>query len=234
MKFKRVLVDCRSHLFAIHKWAELLTLRQRQALARVGLWEVCWIKTFNLDHALIIELCLRYKPETYSISLRSDELAPTLEDVTWILGVWSEGEPFLSSPPGMFTSYASDCKELLGVPFEKIRGRHDSEIYLGQLRWEFTGVPHCAERMIGGRAPHVSVSLGRRPSHREKAPVEENGAGVSELVKGESSHLSTRGAARSSGDAEGVWRDTPNLGDGSTFFDEDTLTPQVLLIDEEW
>ncbi|ERN11859.1 hypothetical protein AMTR_s00020p00125080 [Amborella trichopoda] len=81
----------------------------------------------------------------------------------------------------MSTNYASDCKELLGIPFEKIRGRHDSEIHLGKLRWEFTGVPHCAERMmIGGCAPHVSVSMGRRPSHRGKVPVEEDGA--AELV----------------------------------------------------
>ncbi|ERM98531.1 hypothetical protein AMTR_s00113p00105950 [Amborella trichopoda] len=66
----------------------------------------------------------------------------------------------------MSTSYASDCKELLGISFEKIRGRHDSEIHIKKLRWEFTRVPHRAERMMGGRAPQFSVSVGRRPSHK--------------------------------------------------------------------
>ncbi|ERN08838.1 hypothetical protein AMTR_s00015p00058540 [Amborella trichopoda] len=186
-------VECRSHLFAICKWVELLTPGQRL--------------------------------ETCSIPLRFSKLTPTLEDVTLILGVRSEGEPFLSIPPRMSTSYASDCKELLGIPFEEIRGRHDSKIHLGKLRWEFTGVPHRLERMIGGHAP---VSVGRRPSHREKAPVEEDDA------RGESSHPSTGGAARSSRDAEGVGRDTPYLGDESAFFDEDTVPPLVLLTDEEW
>ncbi|ERN04675.1 hypothetical protein AMTR_s00076p00121100, partial [Amborella trichopoda] len=94
-------------------------------------------------------------PETCSIPLRCGELAPTLEDATQILRVRSEGEPFLSIPPGMSTSYASDCKELLSIPFEKIKGRHDLEMHLGKLRWEFTGVPHSAKRMIGGCAPHI-------------------------------------------------------------------------------
>ncbi|ERM97365.1 hypothetical protein AMTR_s00073p00196130 [Amborella trichopoda] len=151
---------------------------------------------------------------TCSIPLRCGELAPTLEDVTRILGVQSEVEAFLSIPSGMSTSYASDCKELLGIPFEKIRGRHDSEIHLGKLRWEFTRVPHCAKRMIGGRAPRVLVSVGRRPSHRGKASMKEDVAGVR--------------------DAEGVGLDTPDLGDGSAFFDEDTVPPQGLLTDEEW
>ncbi|ERN04615.1 hypothetical protein AMTR_s00075p00173870, partial [Amborella trichopoda] len=123
---------------------------------------------------------------TCSILLRSGELAPTHEDVTQILGVRSEGEPFLSIPLGMSTSHAFDSKELLGIPLEKIRGRHDSEIRLGKLVWEFTGVPHCARRLMGGRAPQVLVSVSRRPSHKGKAPVEEDGAGASELVQEES------------------------------------------------
>ncbi|ERN02528.1 hypothetical protein AMTR_s00083p00122040 [Amborella trichopoda] len=184
-----------SHLFAIHKWAAL-TLEQRQALAQIGLWET----------------------ETYSIPLRCGELASTLEEVIRILGVRSGGEPFLSIPPRMSTSYAYDCKELLGISLEKINRRHDSEIHLGKLRWEFTGVPHRAERMMGGRAPQVSVFVGRRPSHKGKAPVGEDGVGMSESVQGESSHPSSRGA----GDAEGVGRDIPDLGNGSTFFNEDT------------
>ncbi|ERN16613.1 hypothetical protein AMTR_s00051p00034040 [Amborella trichopoda] len=115
---------------------------------------------------------------------------------------------------GISSCYAFDCKELLGIPFEKIKGRHDSEIHLGKLRWEFTRVPHRAERMIGGCAPHVSGYVGRRPSHRGKALVEEDGVGVR--------------------DAEGVGCDTPDLGDGSAFFNEDTVPSQVLLTDEEW
>ncbi|ERN18427.1 hypothetical protein AMTR_s00189p00031800 [Amborella trichopoda] len=70
----------------------------------------------------------------------------------------------------MSTSDASDCKELLGIPFEKIRGRHDSEIHLGKLRG--------------------------------KAPVEEDSARMSESVQDETSHPSTRGDDRSSGDVE--------------------------------
>ncbi|ERN16691.1 hypothetical protein AMTR_s00051p00206000 [Amborella trichopoda] len=112
-------------------------------------------RAFSLDHALITKLCLLYRPKTCSILLRCGDLAPTLEDVTQILRVRSDGEPFLSIPPGMSTSYASKCKKLLGIPFEKVRGRHDSEIHLGEQRWEFTGVPHRAERMMGGRAPQV-------------------------------------------------------------------------------
>ncbi|ERN06754.1 hypothetical protein AMTR_s00005p00110250 [Amborella trichopoda] len=77
------------------------------------------------------------------------------------------------------------------------RGRHDSVISLGKLRFEFTGVPHCAGRVMGGHPPHVSVSVGMRPSRRGKAPMEEDGAGESESVQGESSQPSTRGAARS-------------------------------------
>ncbi|ERM97702.1 hypothetical protein AMTR_s00121p00041020 [Amborella trichopoda] len=38
--------------------------------------------------------------------------------------------------------------------------------------------------MIGGHAPHISVSVGRRPSHGGKAPVEDDSAGVSESVQG--------------------------------------------------
>ncbi|ERN12074.1 hypothetical protein AMTR_s00035p00192740 [Amborella trichopoda] len=105
----------------------------------------------------------------------------------------------------MSTSYVSKYKELLGIPFEKIKGRHDSEIHLGKLRWDFTGVPHLTERMMGGRAP-----------------------------QGESSHPSSRGAARSSGDAEQVERDIPYLCDGSAFFYVDTAPPQALLTDEDW
>ncbi|ERN10451.1 hypothetical protein AMTR_s00026p00231340 [Amborella trichopoda] len=105
----------------------------------------------------------------------------------------------------MSTSYDCGCKELLGIPFDKIRGRHDSEIHLGKLRWEFIGVAHLARRMMGGRAP-----------------------------QGESSYPSSRGVARSSGDEEGVGCDIPNLGDGSTFFDEDAVPPQTSLTDEEW
>ncbi|ERN12240.1 hypothetical protein AMTR_s00034p00218780 [Amborella trichopoda] len=134
----------------------------------------------------------------------------------------------------MSISYASDCKELLGIPFEKIRGRHDSKISLGKIRWEFTGVSHRAERMIGGRASRVSVSVSRRPSHRGKAPMEEDAAEVSESVQGESSHPSTEGAARSSGDAEVAGHDTPDLGYRSALFDEDMVSPQVSLTDEEW
>ncbi|ERN12185.1 hypothetical protein AMTR_s00034p00129610 [Amborella trichopoda] len=160
---------------------------------------------------------VRYRLETCSIPLRCGELAPTLEDVTQILGVWSEGEPLLCIPQGMFTSYGSYCKGILGIPFEKIRGRYDSEIHLGKLRWEFTGVLHYAERMIGGRAPQVSVSVGRRPSHKGQAPVEEDGAGVSESMQGESSYPLSRGAAQSSGDAKGVGHDIPDLGDESSF-----------------
>ncbi|ERM97396.1 hypothetical protein AMTR_s00127p00099910 [Amborella trichopoda] len=227
-------VDCRSHLFAIRKWAALLTPGQRQVLARICLWEVCWIKPFCLDLALITKLCLRYRPQTYSILLRCGELALTLEDVPRILRVQSEGEPFLSIPQGMSTSYASDCKELLGISLEKIRGRHDSEIHLGKLRWEFTGVPHSAGRMMGGHAPQVSVSVGRRLSHKGKALVGEAGVWATELVQGESSHPLSKGVARSSGDAEGVRCDIPDLGDGSAFLDEDTMPPQASLTDEEW
>ncbi|ERM93738.1 hypothetical protein AMTR_s00004p00260860 [Amborella trichopoda] len=64
--------------------------------------------------------------------------------------------------------------------------------------------------------------------------MEEDNARVSDSVQGESSHPSTRGDAQSSGDAKGVGRDTPNLGDGSSFFDEDTVPPHVSLTDEEW
>ncbi|ERN12055.1 hypothetical protein AMTR_s00035p00152670 [Amborella trichopoda] len=134
-------------------------------------------------------------PETCSILLRSGQLAPTLEDITWILGVRSEGEPFLSIPPGLSTSYASDSKELLGIPFEKIRGKHDSDIHLGKLR---------------------------RPFYKGKAPVEEDDAGVSESMQGESSQPSSS-----------VGCDTPDHGDGSAFFDEDTVPPQASLADEE-
>ncbi|ERN10637.1 hypothetical protein AMTR_s00028p00194160 [Amborella trichopoda] len=88
--------------------------------------------------------------------------------------------------------------------------------------------------MISGRAPRVSVSIGRRLSYRGKAPMEEDGAGVSESVQGEFSHPSTRGAARLPGDAKGVGCDTPNLGDGSAFFYEGMVPPQVLFTDEEW
>ncbi|ERM95450.1 hypothetical protein AMTR_s00008p00255650 [Amborella trichopoda] len=181
----------------VDSWAE-------EALGRIGLWEVCWIRPFTLDLALLAKLCLRYRSETCSIPLRCGELAPTLEDVTRILGVRSEGEPFLSIPLIMSTSYAFDCKELLGIPFEKIKGWHDSEIHLGKLRWEFTRVPHRVERMMDGCAP-----------------------------QGEFSHPSSRGAARSSGDAEGVGHDIPDLGDGSAFFDEDTVPLLAVLIDEE-
>ncbi|ERM93883.1 hypothetical protein AMTR_s00139p00081730 [Amborella trichopoda] len=198
-------VDCRSPLFAIRKWAALLTPGQRQALAQIGFWEIYRIRPFSLDRALIMELSLRYRSETCSILLRCSEVAPTLADVTRILGARSEGESFLSIPPGMSTSYASDYKELFGIPFEKIKGRHDSEIHLGKLRWEFTGVPHCAERMIGGRAPPISIFLGRRPSRWGKGLMEEDGVG---------------GMQREFG------RDTPYLSDGSTFFDEDTVPPQ--------
>ncbi|ERN16686.1 hypothetical protein AMTR_s00051p00205220 [Amborella trichopoda] len=121
-----------------------------------------------------------------------------------------------------------------GISLEKIKGRRDSEIHLGKLRLEFTGVPHRAERRMGDRAPQVSVSVGRRLSHKGKAPVREEGAGVSESVRGESSHPSFRGAARSSGDAKGVGSDIPDLGDGSAFFYEDTVPPQMSLTDEEW
>ncbi|ERN16548.1 hypothetical protein AMTR_s00031p00150190 [Amborella trichopoda] len=174
------------------------------------------------------------RPETCSIPLRCGELTPAPEEVTQILGVQSVGEPFLSIPSGMSTIYASDCKELLGIPFEKIRGRHDSEIHLQKIRWEFTGVPHRVERRMGGRAPQVSVSVGRRPSHKGKAPVEEDGVGVSESVQGESSHPSSKCVARSSRDAEGVVCDTPDLGDASTFYYEDTVPRQVSLTDDEW
>ncbi|ERN16671.1 hypothetical protein AMTR_s00051p00177750 [Amborella trichopoda] len=205
---------------------------QRQALAQIGLWVVCRIRPFSVDRPLITELCLRYRLETCSIPLQCGELAPTLEDVTRILG-GSEGEPFLGIPLGMSTSYASDCKDVLGILFEKIRGRHDLDIHLGKLRWEFTAVPHRAERMIGGRSPQVLVFVCRRPSHKGKAPVGE-WCLVSESIQGESSRSSSRSAARSSGDAKGVKSDIPDLSDGSAIFDEDTMPPQVSLTDEEW
>ncbi|ERN10463.1 hypothetical protein AMTR_s00026p00249050 [Amborella trichopoda] len=181
--------------------------------AWIGLWELCQIRPFSLDGALIIELCLRYRLDTCSIPLRCGELAPTLEDVTRILEVRSEGRPFLSIPLGMFTSYAADYKELLDIRLEKTRERHDSKIHLGKLRWEFTGVAHCVERMIGGGAPRVSASMGKRPSHKGRPPY---------------------GGGWCWGDAEGVGRDTSDLGDGSAFFDEDTVPPQVSLTNEEW
>ncbi|ERM96818.1 hypothetical protein AMTR_s00128p00058460, partial [Amborella trichopoda] len=177
-----------------------LTPEQRLARARIALWVACRIRPFSLDRSLITELCLRYRSETCSIPLRCGNLAPTLEDVTQILGVRSEGEPFFSIPPGMSTSYASNCKELLEIRLEK-------------LRWEFTEVPHRAERMMGGRASQVS------------ALVEEDGAGESESVQGEFSHPLSRCAAQSSGDAERDGCDIPDLGNGSTFFDEDTMPP---------
>ncbi|ERN10182.1 hypothetical protein AMTR_s00168p00069430 [Amborella trichopoda] len=52
--------------------------------------------------------------ETSLIPLRRGEITLTLEDVTRILGVRSEGEPFLSIPPKSCVSYASACTELLG------------------------------------------------------------------------------------------------------------------------
>ncbi|ERN18495.1 hypothetical protein AMTR_s00192p00040340 [Amborella trichopoda] len=153
-----------SPLFAIRKWAELLTLGQRQALAWISLWEVFRIRPFSFYCALITELCLRYKPETGSIPLRCVERALTLEDVTRILGVRSEGLSILLKSS---ISYASDFKELLGIPFEKIKGRSESDIQLGKLRWDFTHVPRSAEGMTSGRAPHISISVASRPSHKE-------------------------------------------------------------------
>ncbi|ERN12215.1 hypothetical protein AMTR_s00034p00188110 [Amborella trichopoda] len=70
---------------------------------------------------------------------------------------------------------------------------------------------------MGGRAPQVSVAVGRRPSHMGKAPVEEGGVGSCESVQGEYNRPSSRGAARSSGDAKGVGHNIPYLGDGSAF-----------------
>ncbi|ERN04718.1 hypothetical protein AMTR_s00076p00192270 [Amborella trichopoda] len=98
--------------------------------------------------------------ETCSLPLRCGKLVPTLEDVTRSLGVRSEGGPFLSIHVGMSTKYASDCKELLSISLEKISGRHNSEIHLGKLSWEFTRVPHLAETMMGGRAPQVFTFCG--------------------------------------------------------------------------
>ncbi|ERN10447.1 hypothetical protein AMTR_s00026p00224190 [Amborella trichopoda] len=131
----------------------------------------------------------------------------------------------------MSSSYASDYKDLLGILFEKIWGRHELEINLGKLRWEFTVVPHHAERMMGG---WVSVTVGRRLSHKGKTPMEEDDADASDSEQGESSHPSSRGATRSSEDAEGVGRNISDLGDGSAVFDEDTVPPQAWLTDEEW
>ncbi|ERM98830.1 hypothetical protein AMTR_s00093p00160790 [Amborella trichopoda] len=128
-------------------------------------------------------LCLRYRPDTCSIPLRCGEHAPTLEDVTRILGVRSEGKPILSIPLRMFRSYASNYKELLDIRLENTRGRHDSKIHLRKLRWDFTGVAHRVERMIGGGAPRVSIFVGRRPSHRGKGPMEVDGAGERERIR---------------------------------------------------
>ncbi|ERM95456.1 hypothetical protein AMTR_s00008p00259640 [Amborella trichopoda] len=85
-----------------------------------------------------------------------------------------------------------------------------------------------------GFGVRVSIYVGRRPSHRGKAPVEEDGAGASESVQGVSSHPSSRGAAQSSRDAEGVGCDIPDLVDGGAFFDEDTVPPSGFLTYEEW
>ncbi|ERN10455.1 hypothetical protein AMTR_s00026p00235040 [Amborella trichopoda] len=179
-------VECRSHLFAIRKWAELLTPEQRQALARIGLWEVCRIRPFSLDCALISELFLRYRPKTDSNPLRCGELAPTLEDVTRIFGI----------PPKSSISYASYYNGLLGVPYKNIKGRRESEIRLGKLRLEFTRVLHCAEGMMGRHAPHILISTASRPSYKGKAPMEEDSESrcprVSGSAQGESSYLPTR------------------------------------------
>ncbi|ERN03639.1 hypothetical protein AMTR_s00144p00028410 [Amborella trichopoda] len=71
------------------------------------------------------------------------------------------------------TSYASACKELLGIPYEKIKGNHESEIDLGKPRWKVTRIPYLVERRMGGQAPQISISAASRPPHRGKDPMEE-------------------------------------------------------------
>ncbi|ERN10413.1 hypothetical protein AMTR_s00026p00183720 [Amborella trichopoda] len=92
--------------------------------------------------------------------------------------------------------------------------------------------------MTGDRAPHILISTASRPSHRGKAPMEEDSEsrspGVNELVQGESSRPLTRAtirglaksSVRSSGNPEGVECDTPEFDDvdmdGGAILDEYT------------
>ncbi|ERN16153.1 hypothetical protein AMTR_s00030p00220820 [Amborella trichopoda] len=147
-------------------------------------------------------------------------LLPTLEDVTKILGVPSEGKPFLSIPSGASTSFASECTELLGVPLESIWVRTDMEIHLGKLRHlahteEDDGLREPEE---SGQAQGESIQCLTSTTARARRRLGESSAQTSRYSKGVNCDVSEPGDI----DAEDR---IPS--------DEDTTLPPMPLSDQE-
>ncbi|ERN11356.1 hypothetical protein AMTR_s00024p00253140 [Amborella trichopoda] len=107
----------RCYLFSLRGWVLLLIQCHIRHLARIGLWEICRIRPCSLDLPLIIELCLRFRSETGTFPFSCGELGPTLDDATHILGVRSEGDPYVCTPLG-------PEETSIGIFFEIFDGDH--------------------------------------------------------------------------------------------------------------
>ena len=79
-----------------------------------GLYHLAQMRWMRIDHALIMELVKRWRPETNSFHFSSGEATITLEDVAYIYGLPIDGTPVTGRT---YTHYQIDelCQELLRV-----------------------------------------------------------------------------------------------------------------------
>ncbi|ERM95382.1 hypothetical protein AMTRI_Chr04g183260 [Amborella trichopoda] len=102
------------HLYGVHWGARILPPRLVREVLDIGLWEVCQIDAFPLDMALINALVHLFQPETRTFPFPCEETGITLEAVTRILGVGSDGLPLRCDPPFDDRSFWGEVIEMLG------------------------------------------------------------------------------------------------------------------------
>ncbi|RWR76270.1 protein MAIN-LIKE 1-like protein [Cinnamomum micranthum f. kanehirae] len=85
-----------------------------QWVAEAGLYLLAQMRWMRIDHALIIGMIERWRPEMNTFHISSGEAAITLEEVAYINGLPIDGPPVTGRT---YTHYKIDdlCRELLGV-----------------------------------------------------------------------------------------------------------------------
>ncbi|KAL0453191.1 UNVERIFIED_CONTAM: protein MAIN-LIKE 2 [Sesamum latifolium] len=106
---ERGALRCHEHTSKLDRW--LLTEKQIELVKRAGFGYLRLIPAISLDNPLISALVERWRKETNTFHMTVGEMAVTLEDVAYLLGLRIDGEPVIGVT---YTTCDSVCVKYLG------------------------------------------------------------------------------------------------------------------------
>ncbi|EPS61459.1 hypothetical protein M569_13337, partial [Genlisea aurea] len=106
---ERGALRCHEHTSKLDRW--LLTDKQIELVKMAGFGYLRLIPSMSLDNPLISALVERWRKETNTFHMTVGEMAITLEDVAYLLGLRIDGDPVIGVT---YTTCESVCKEYLG------------------------------------------------------------------------------------------------------------------------